>query len=112
MQFHIESDLRFHFIQCLHELLHRICCQFVLIISLFDVNESNTIPLFKLHFALCAAHAHTSRSCAMAEKCSKRCVIDKLGPCVVVRLVSENKENRLNPEFLQEYNKALDQVER
>lgn len=48
----------------------------------------------------------------MAEKCSERCVIDKLGPCVVVRLVSENKENRLNPEFLQEYNKALDQVER
>ena len=62
---------------------------------------SGTVPAYELII---------NGEAAMAEL--KRCVIDKLGPCVVVRLVSENEENRLNPEFLQEYNKALDQVER
>ena len=42
----------------------------------------------------------------------KRCVIDKVDQCVVIRLVSENKENRLNFEFVQEFHKALDEVER
>ena len=41
-----------------------------------------------------------------------RCVVEKVDQCVVVRLVSENKENRLNPEFIQDFNKALDEVER
>ena len=39
-------------------------------------------------------------------------MVEKIGPCVVIRLISENKENRLNPRFFQEYNQALDQAER
>ena len=42
----------------------------------------------------------------------KRCVVDKVDQCVVIRLVSENKENRLNFEFVQDFHKALDEVER
>ena len=38
--------------------------------------------------------------------------MEKVGPCVVVRLVSENKENRINPEFFDEYNRALDEAEK
>ena len=42
----------------------------------------------------------------------KRCVVEKVDQCVVVRLVSENKENRLNPEFVQDFHRALDETER
>ena len=42
----------------------------------------------------------------------RRCIVEKVDQCVVVRLVSENKENRVNPEFLDAFHKALDQVER
>ncbi|CAI8003590.1 Enoyl-CoA delta isomerase 1, peroxisomal, partial [Geodia barretti] len=41
----------------------------------------------------------------------RRCTVEKVDQCVVVRLVSENKENRVNPEFLDAFHKALDQVE-
>ena len=41
-----------------------------------------------------------------------RCVVEKVDQCVVIRLVSENKENRLNPEFIRDFNKALDEAER
>lgn len=42
----------------------------------------------------------------------RRCVVEKADKCVVIELVSENKENRLDPEFLGEFNRALDQAER
>ena len=42
----------------------------------------------------------------------RRCVVEKVGPCVVIRLISENKENRINPRFFEEYNSALDQAEK
>ena len=38
--------------------------------------------------------------------------MEKADKCVVIELVSENKENRLDPEFLGEFNRALDQAER
>ena len=41
-----------------------------------------------------------------------KCVVEKVGQCVVVGLVSENKERRVNPELLQDVHKALDVVER
>jgi enoyl-CoA hydratase/carnithine racemase len=41
----------------------------------------------------------------------KRCVVEKVDQCVVVRLVSENKEDRLNPEFVQDFHRALDETE-
>lgn len=41
-----------------------------------------------------------------------RCVVEKADKCVVIELASENKENRLDPEFLGEFNRALDQAER
>ena len=42
----------------------------------------------------------------------KRCAVEKVGRCVVMELVSENKENRLDLEFLKDFNRALDQAER
>ena len=42
----------------------------------------------------------------------RRWVGEKVGPCVVIRLISENKENRINPRFFEEYNSALDQAEK
>ena len=42
----------------------------------------------------------------------KRCVVEKVEQCVVIRLVSENGENRLNPEFVEDFHRALDIAER
>ena len=114
-------DIRLSFIQCLRELLHGLCCQPVLVVGLLHVNEDDSPSLFNLHLLTSHPRARNNTSAVRlvappiprtAEMASQRCVVKKVGKCVVVRLVSENRENRINPEFLVEFNRALDQAER
>ena len=67
------------------------------------------VPLIRSQ--LCLLHRVGLRR-ASENAFLRRCTIEKVNQCVVVRLVSENKENRVNPEFLNDFHKILDEVER
>ena len=84
-----------------------------------------TLPLFSISIIQSAvselasyidrygfAHALRSPALVQVKMEERRCVVEKVGPCVVIRLISENKENRINPRFFEEYNSALDQAEK
>ena len=50
---------------------------------------------------------------SMTERYRVRvCVVERVEQCVVIRLVSANKENRLSQGFIEDFHAALDQAER